>query len=176
MPSRRRSCRTGNFSKKCAFFSIDDATQALPLAADATKVRRPDHKNSTVKHEQPWDASSAPRSSWQAVGQPDAPTWKLVTFCFHHSLVQFLLTQNWSLPFLNVWNCCIPKREILSGYEEDVPFYPRPFYCVGDGTTCGRCSKSPRRILKHLSEGTTYLLKSIASTTTCPTVYLYKNG
>ena len=30
-----------------------------------------------IKCEQLLDAPSAPRSSWQAVGQPEPPTWKL---------------------------------------------------------------------------------------------------
>ena len=59
------------------FHLVEDATQSIPLAADSTKVRRSEDKDGTVKHEQPLDASSAPKSSWQAVGAPDAPTWKL---------------------------------------------------------------------------------------------------
>ena len=35
-------------------------------------------KHPTVKHRQPFGAPSAPRSSWQPVGQPDALTWELL--------------------------------------------------------------------------------------------------
>ena len=64
--------------KKWAFVSpIDDSSQALPIAADSPTVRRSDNKDGTFKHEQVWDAPSGPKSSWQAVGEPDAPTWKL---------------------------------------------------------------------------------------------------
>ena len=77
MPSRERSWRTGNFSKMGMILKpTDDATQAPRLAADSTRVRRSENKDGTVKREQPLDAS-APRPSWQAVGQPDAPSWKL---------------------------------------------------------------------------------------------------
>ena len=76
MPSRKRSLRTGTFLQMGIISTpIDDATQALLLAAGSTRVRRSENKDGTVK--QIWDAPSAPRSSWQAVGDPDAPTWKL---------------------------------------------------------------------------------------------------
>ena len=69
--------------------------------------------------------------------------------------------------------------EILSGFEEDVSFTRDGFTTwVEDfntfGTACGRQSPS-RSIAKHLSEDTTHLLKSITSTTTCPTVHPYEN-
>ena len=38
------------------FNRIDDSSQALPLVADSTRVRRSENKDGTVKHEQPWDA------------------------------------------------------------------------------------------------------------------------
>ena len=40
-------------------------------------LQRAENSDSAIKYEQLLDASSAPRSSWQAVGQPDALTWKL---------------------------------------------------------------------------------------------------
>ena len=70
-PSEKLTLKTGSF------YPVEDATQSLPLAAKSTKVWRSGNKDGTVKHEQPVDASSEPKSSWQAVGETDAPTWKL---------------------------------------------------------------------------------------------------
>ena len=55
----------------------ETSIKTVPCAADPTRVRRSESKDGTVMHEQHWDASSARRSFWQAVGQPEAPTWKL---------------------------------------------------------------------------------------------------
>ena len=117
------------------FYPIDDSPQALLLAADSTRVRRSENKDSTVKHEQPWDASSAPRSSWQAVEQHVPPTWKLSgtqgTSAFWeksdaplplpkrrcnliHPKQLSLFPERLDLPY--------PNGEIPSGYEEDVSF------------------------------------------------------
>ena len=41
------------------------------------KLRRTENSDCALKYEEPLDTSSAPKSSWQAVGEPDAPTWKL---------------------------------------------------------------------------------------------------
>ena len=117
------------------FNPIEDATQALPLAADSTRVRRSENKDGTVKHEQPLDTSSAPRSSWQAVGQPDAPTWNLSgtqgTSSFWENSeaslphpkrgCNFVHPKQLS-PFPQRLELPYPNGEILSGYEKDVSF------------------------------------------------------
>ena len=45
-------------------------------AADLRKVPRTEYSDCTINREQPWDTSSYPKSSWQAVEEPNAPTWK----------------------------------------------------------------------------------------------------
>ena len=55
----------------------EHSTKAVPMATDSTTVRNSENKVCTVKHKQPLDAPSAPRSSWQP-GQFDAPTWELL--------------------------------------------------------------------------------------------------
>ena len=117
------------------FHLVEDATQSIPLAADSTKVRRSEDKDGTVKHEQPLDASSAPKSSWQAVGEPDAPTWKLSgtqgSSAFWEKLeaplphqkrgCNFIHPKQLS-PFPERLKLPYPDEEILSGYEEDFSF------------------------------------------------------
>ena len=56
----------------------ENSIKAFPIATDPTTVRRSENKDCIVEHKQPLDASSAPTSSWQPVGQPDAPTWELL--------------------------------------------------------------------------------------------------
>ena len=40
----------------------ENCFKTVPCAADSTRARRSESKDGTVKHEQPWDASSAPRA------------------------------------------------------------------------------------------------------------------
>ena len=56
---------------------VEDSTQTVPCAADSSKLRSTENSDCALKREQHWDTSSSPKSSWQAVGEPDAPTWKL---------------------------------------------------------------------------------------------------
>ena len=42
-----------------------------------TMVQDSEYKDCTTKHERPEEALSAPRSSWQAGGEHDTPTWTL---------------------------------------------------------------------------------------------------
>ena len=52
---------------------VDDGSKCYPGEYSI----RSENSDYAIKYEQSLDAPSAPRSSWQAVGQPDAPTWKL---------------------------------------------------------------------------------------------------
>ena len=56
----------------------ENSCKAVPMAADSMTVRGSENKDCTVKHKQPLDAPSAPRSSWQAVGKPHVPTLELL--------------------------------------------------------------------------------------------------
>ena len=127
--------RLAVFKGWAKLFPVEDATQSFLVAADSTKVRRSDNKDGTFKHEQPLDASSAPRSSWQAIGEPDAPTWKLSgthdTPAFwenseaplpHPKRMCNFIHPKQPCPFPERWKLPYPEEEILSGYEEDVSF------------------------------------------------------
>ena len=114
---------------------IGDATQSIPFATDSTKIRGSENNDGTFKREQHWDNSSSPESSWQAVGEPDEPTWKLLGT---QGTSAFWETSG--APFLPKKRLCnyvhpkqhghLPDRlslpyrdeEILSGYEKDVSF------------------------------------------------------
>ena len=92
-------------------------------------------KDIIFKQEQPWDTPSSPKSSWQAVGEPDAPTWALSgtqsTSAFweisrHHCLTKkrvcnYVHPKQHS-PFPDRQKLVYLDEEILSGYEEDVSF------------------------------------------------------
>ena len=140
---------------------VGDSTQIVPCASDSSKLRRTENSDCALKREQLWDTPSSPTSSWQAVGESDASTWKLSGtqgtpygknrrhHCLSQKACAVRFTQNSSVLFLNVWNCRIlTKRsyqvtrktshsfetvdeEILSGYEEDVSFI-RWFLWVGE--------------------------------------------
>ena len=88
-----------------------------------------------LKYEQSLDTSSAPKSSWQAVGAPDAPTWKLSgtqgASAFgekpeaplpHQKRVCNYIHPKQHSPFPERLKLPYPDEEILSGYEEDVSF------------------------------------------------------
>ena len=70
----------------------------------------------------------------QAVGEPDAFTWKLSgtegtsTFwenrryhCLSRSVGAILFTQNSSVPFQNVWNCRFPKKRSYQVMRKTFP-------------------------------------------------------
>ena len=99
-----------------------------------------------LKYEQPLDTSSATKSSWQAVGEPDAPAWKLsgtegISAFWEKSeaplphpkrVCNFIHPKQLS-PFPERLELPFPDEEILSGCEEDVFFlHSRPFYNVGE--------------------------------------------
>ena len=90
--------------------------EAVPCVADSRKQRRAENSECARKYEQPWNTSSAPRSSWQAVGAPDVPTWKLSGtegtfqpsgknrrhYCLSLYVGVISFSQSRSVPFLNV--------------------------------------------------------------------------
>ena len=89
----------------------------------------------TFKQEKPWDIPSSPKSSWLAVGEPDAPTWKLSgtqgTSAFWEPLgaplppkkrVCNYVHPKQHSPFPDRLRLPYPDEEILSRYEEDVSF------------------------------------------------------
>ena len=51
--------------------------RAVLCAADSMRQRRADNIEFTIIYEQLSDAPSAPKSTWRAVGEPDALAWKL---------------------------------------------------------------------------------------------------
>ena len=55
----------------------EDNLQTSSNTTESAKPLRSRSNDVTFKQEKPWDTSSALKSSWQAVGEPDAPTWKL---------------------------------------------------------------------------------------------------
>ena len=55
----------------------EDSAQTVPCASDFSKLWKAENRDCALNYDQPLDTSSAPKSSWQAVGVPDAPTWKL---------------------------------------------------------------------------------------------------
>ena len=56
-----------------------DNLPTSPKTTESVKLLKSWSSDVTFKHEQPWDpwdTSSSPKSSWEAVGEPSAPTWK----------------------------------------------------------------------------------------------------
>ena len=54
----------------------EDNLQASPNTTESAKSLGSGSNDVTSKQEKPWGTSSAPKSSWQAVGEPDAPVWE----------------------------------------------------------------------------------------------------
>ena len=100
--------------------------KTVPRAADSIRQRRAENSDCAIKYEQPWDTSSAPKSSSQAVGQLDAPTWKLSgtedTSDFWENRRRLFVHPKQLSPFPERLKLPYPDEEILSGYEEDVSF------------------------------------------------------
>ena len=55
---------------------VEDNVRTHSGTAESAKLLK-NGVNVTFKFVQTWNAPSSPKSSWQAVGEPDAPTWKL---------------------------------------------------------------------------------------------------
>ena len=150
----------------------------------------------TFKQEEPWDTSSSPKYSWQAVGEPDAPIWKLSgtrgTSALwemseaplpHHRRVCNDVHPKQQSPFPDRLNLPYLDEEILSGYEKDVSFIRDVFIaCVtADFETILELPLSTlERLTKnsamHLPENMILLIKSTISTTTCPAAHLYRKA
>ena len=50
------------------FNPVDDSTKTGPCTSDSSKLLKVESRDGALKYEQPWDTSSAPKSSRQAVG------------------------------------------------------------------------------------------------------------
>ena len=114
---------------------VEDSTKTVPCSSDSSKLLKAENRDCALKYEQLWDNSSAPRSSWQAGGQPDAPTWKLSgtqgtsAFCEnseaplpHQKNARNSTHPKQLSPFPERLKLPYPDEEISSGYEEDVSF------------------------------------------------------
>ena len=55
----------------------EDNLQTSRDTTESAKLLRFGSNDVTFKQEKPWDTPASPKSSWQAVGEPDEPTWKL---------------------------------------------------------------------------------------------------
>ena len=112
---------------------VEDKPHPISRATESAKLQKAgkDEKNTT--REPPCDVPSSPKSSWQAVGESEAPTWKytvtLESAVFWEPLGAPLLPKNRVCNFIHPKQFGpLPKRlilsypdeEILSGYEEDV--------------------------------------------------------
>ena len=109
--------------------------RAVACVADSRRQQRAENSDCAIKYEQPLDAPSAPRSSWQEVGQPDVPTWKLSgtenTSAFWENseaplplpkrVRNFVFPKQLS-PFPARSELPSPDGEILSSYDKDVTF------------------------------------------------------
>ena len=120
---------------------VEHSAETVPWASDsskllkASKLRRTDSSDCALKYVQALDSSSAPKSSWQAIGKPDAPTWKLSgtqgTSAFwekpeaplpHQKRMCNFFHPKQLSPFPERLELPFPDGEILSGYEEDISF------------------------------------------------------
>ena len=154
-------------------------------ASDSSKLRKTENRDCALKCEQPLNTSSAPKSSWQAVGEPDAPTCKLSgtqgTSAFwknwrHHCLSRkrvcnFTHPKQHS-PFPERLKLPYPDEEILSGYEEEVSITRDGFttWVKADfNTILERHAVDFRKALAEFREASVIR-------PTCLTVHLYKNG
>ena len=118
--------------------------------------------------------SSAPKSSSEAVGEPDAPTWKHVcSFCSTKAA--------WSLPC--TFETAVSRRRSYQVMRKPFPSF-ETFLLRGSKQTLtllqndmwSMFERPSRNIANHLSEGTTHLLKNGSSTAECLTVHLYKDS
>ena len=118
--------------------SGEDNLQTSPKTTKSSKTVEVRGNDVNFKHVQlwdPWDTSSLPKSSWQAVGEPDAPTWKLSGTqgtsafwenrkhqCLPKKRVCDKIHPKQHGPFPDRLKLPYPDEEILSRYEEDVSY------------------------------------------------------
>ena len=113
----------------------DDSSSNLGeqcIANIPTMVQGAENKDCTTKQKRPVEAPSASRSSWQASGERDTPTWRpsgpqgTASF-WERAEAPLPHPKRWCnfihpkqlSPFLNAWSCR-SSEEILSGYEDIV--------------------------------------------------------
>ena len=103
------------------------------MANIPTMVQGFEYKDCTTKHKRPEEALSAPRSSWQAGGEHDTPTWKLsgtqgtasfwerteAPFPLPRPRCNFIHPKQLS-PFPERLKLPFSSEDILSGYEDVV--------------------------------------------------------
>ena len=112
---------------------VEDSAQTIPCASDSSKPLKAESGDCALKYEQPLD------TSWQAVGEPGAPTWKLsgtqgsafwekreAPLPPQKRVCNFIHPKQLS-PFPERLKLPYPDEEILSGFEEDVSFIPDGF-------------------------------------------------
>ena len=120
------SCRVGSDNGKHFGFQMATRFRRPTWKNGCTWVMTPqkgaDYKDCTTKHKLPEDAPSAPRSSWQAGGEHDTPTWKLSgtqgTASFSpRPQCNFIHAKQLS-PFPERLKLPCSSEEILSGYKD----------------------------------------------------------
>ena len=141
-----------------------------------------------------WYNSSTPRSSRQAVGEPDAPTWKLTgtqgtTALWmipgaplrHQKFVKSCIHPQQYGPFPGRLKLPYSDDDIWSGYEEDLSSVRDTFtaWVKTDFVTTlyDMSSTNERRrqnFANHPAGSTVLPVESIIFITTCPTIPLYK--
>ena len=146
----------------------ENSTETVPCVSDSWMLWKAENKDGTVKHEQPLDTASAPKSSWQAVGEPDAPTGKLSgtlgTSVFwekseaplpHPKRSCHFIHPKQLSPFPERLELPFPDEEILSGYEEDMSFIRYGFTWVKacSNTTLEQHVVNVRKALAEYREG-----------------------
>ena len=158
----------------------EDNLQTSPKPTESAKLRSRSN-DVTFKQEKPWDTSSAPKSSWHAVGgESDAPTWKLSgtqgTSAFWEKSEAPLPPQK------RVCNCIHPKQHSRFPRRLKLPYpdeeiirlrgrrlvHTRWFYYVGEsrlrnsfGTVCSRHQKDARRIPQNIRQKTRYIFSGV---------------
>ena len=172
------------------------SVRAVPYVADSMRQRRAENSDCAIKYERPLVVPSASKPSWQVVGQPDAPTWKLSgtqgTSAFWENSeaplphpmrrCNFIHSKQLS-PFPERLELPYPNREILSGCEEDVSFIHDRFSTwvkADPNNTSERHMDDVRKafadFVRHLCEGKRHPLKNMSSTAACQTVHPFKKS
>ena len=155
----------------------ENSMRTVPCVADSMRQRRAENSDCSIKYEQLLDTSSTTRSSWQAVGEPDAPAWKLS----QTQVLLWPLGRNWRHHCFSRNACAIlftsyPYEEILSGYEEDFTFKRDGFYYVDENDRWLTFDRPSQNIVRPLCEGKRHLFKNISTTAACQTAHPFRRG